>query len=90
MTTVPQQALWFFNNPFISEVTTRISLRKDLTQQSDDVLKVRRLYEILFSRQPDPTELSAIRAFLSTSADDSRFRDLIQVLLMSNEFIYVN
>lgn len=87
-TTVPQQALWFFNNPFLSEASARIERRPEFGMAIDDQLKITNLYLLLFSREPNASESSAIRNFLSDP--ETNFQDLIHVLLMSNNFIFVN
>jgi len=88
-TTVPQQALWFFNNPFIYEAVHRIAERAEL-RDGDTQEHITFLYQLLFSRNPEQSEHAAIESFLSTDNSDQRLKDLIHVLLMSNEFVHIN
>ena len=88
-TTVPQQALWFFNNPFIHSAVNRIASRPEMSEGNAQE-RATFLFLLLFSRGPEPTELSAIEAFLSNNNSDQGLKDLIHVLLMSNEFVYIN
>ncbi|MBT6722873.1 MAG: DUF1553 domain-containing protein, partial [Planctomycetaceae bacterium] len=87
-TTVPQQALWFFNNPFLMEASTRIESRPEFAATVDEALRIDNLYLLLFSRKPNVSESAAIRTFLSDP--DTTFQDLVHVLLMSNNFMFVN
>lgn len=87
-TTVPQQALWFFNNPFLKEATTRIESRPEFEPTIGEGPRIVNLYLLLFSREPNPSETAAITEFLKKPETD--FQDLIHVLLMSNHFIFVN
>ena len=88
-TTVPQQALWFFNNPFIHEAVNRISARAELMEANTEQ-RITFLYLLLFSRYPEAAEHAAIGSFLSEENSDERIQDLIHVLLMSNEFVHIN
>lgn len=88
-TTVPQQALWFFNNPFIHSSVNRIASRTEISEGNSQE-RITFLYLLLFSRLPEPTETSAIEAFLLNNDSDQGLKDLIHVLLMSNEFVHID
>ena len=63
-TTVPQQALFLMNSPFVVQQAQAVWQRSDLKGLSDDD-KVRRLYQVLFQREPEGDELKMAREFLS-------------------------
>ena len=89
-TTVPQQALWFFNNNFIQQAVTRITQRSELQNITDQTQRVAYLYRLLFSREPSMSEYTTIKSFLGTAGSETALSDLIHVLLMTNEFIFIN
>src|SRR5262249_40931143 len=63
-TTVPQQALFLMNNPFVVEQARGLLARPDLTHLPDAETRIKRLYEILYSRGPDADELKLGRQFV--------------------------
>jgi hypothetical protein len=81
-TLVPPQRLFLMNSPFVEQRAT--ALAKRLSGANED--KVKQAYRILYSRDPDATELKLGVEFLAAA-------DLVQyarVLLGSNEFLFVN
>lgn len=65
-TTVPQQALFLMNSPFVAEEARAILNRPELSGATTDMDKVKRLHEILYQRKPDADELRLAREFLAT------------------------
>ncbi len=63
-TTVPQQALFFMNSPFLVEQARMVAERAEIRDSQDDAQRVRRLYRQLFGRLPDPEEAKVALAFL--------------------------
>tara|TARA_Y100001960_G_scaffold142879_1_gene151287 strand:- start:235 stop:2976 length:2742 start_codon:yes stop_codon:yes gene_type:complete len=90
VTTVPQQGLWFFNNPFINQVIDRVNKRIVSMNLKSEEERIVFLYHICFARAPSSDELQLILEFLNDSEHSHDFRDLIHVLLMSNEFVFIN
>jgi hypothetical protein len=70
-TTVPQQALYLMNNPFPIRQARRLVERPELTSVSDAAARVRRLYRLLFQRDPDAEELRLARAFLESQSHET-------------------
>ncbi len=68
-TTVPQQALFLMNSPFVVQQATNLIQRGDVKTAGDEVARVRRLYEILFQRVPDADEVAMARRFLSSASE---------------------
>jgi hypothetical protein len=63
-TTVPQQALFFMNSPMSIEQAKAVSQEPAIQNAQDDGQRIRRLYQLLFARLPDPNELSAGMQYL--------------------------
>ena len=82
-TTVPQQALFAMNSDFIQQqaraaAASLISLEKSLA--------IRKLYQRILSRNPSTQELQLATSYLSSGG----LPQFAQVLMMSNEFLYVD
>ena len=86
-TTVPIQRLFLLNSDFIMRQAHLLSDRIRKDSGEDASANVRRAYEILFQRAPKPAELDAGTEFLR--AGGAALPQYAQVLLSSNEFIYV-
>ena len=102
-TTVPQQALFMINSPFAIQQARRLARLAQLQSSASDRERVIRLYEISYQRDPDADETDAALAFLNreqsrpASSGDEENREpleplekLAQVLLMANEFVFVD
>ncbi len=63
-TTVPQQALFLMNSPFVTQQARALMERKEIKEAKNDDERVRRLYELLYQRRPEKEELKAAREFL--------------------------
>ncbi len=63
-TTVPQQALFFLNNPFVIEQAKRLTTNTQFATLSTDDRRVRFLHEKIFQRTPDHEELRLAKKFL--------------------------
>lgn len=63
-TTVPQQALFLMNSPFVVEQARALMERDDVKQLADDATKLRRLYALLYQREPEAEEIRWAREFL--------------------------
>jgi hypothetical protein len=99
-TTVPQQALFLLNSPFVAEGARALAHRASC---DDDDVWLRRVYRIALGREPVGLELERARAFLAASSSAATFRSsdptsaplsprekLAQVLLMCNEFAFID
>jgi hypothetical protein len=65
VTTVPQQALFFLNSPFVAEQARFLAAR---TSGSPDE-RIQALYRFALGRPPQPQELEAGRRFLASTKD---------------------
>jgi hypothetical protein len=84
-TNVPLQQLFFLNSPFVQAQAELFNKRLGDFPPDE---KIRRAYSLLFSRAPSAEEVGKGTAFLS--AQGNSWRNYLQVLLSSNEFIYSN
>ncbi|MGB8168026.1 MAG: PSD1 and planctomycete cytochrome C domain-containing protein [Chthoniobacteraceae bacterium] len=65
LTTVPQQALFMLNSPFVVEQVKNLLTREDFPKDALDEEKVRFIFRTTLQRQPTPKELELARDFLS-------------------------
>lgn len=65
VTTVPQQALFFMNSPFVAEQARQTASRPEVAGQSDASHKIAALYRILFARDPEAHETEAAIQFVN-------------------------
>lgn len=94
-TTTPLQALFVLNSDFIHHQSSALAQRITEIPAEGTEAKIRRLYEILFSRLPDADELRLGTAFVSESDEsqataEERWRLYAQALLGTNEFLFVD
>ena len=85
VTVGPLQRLYYLNNPFYIRQSTALAERLAADAGSGADTRIRRAYELLFSRQPDDAELAAGREYLETDT----WARYCQVLLASSEFLTV-
>jgi hypothetical protein len=96
-TTVPQQALFMMNSPFVIEQAQAVAARPEVTSAGDPPVQVRSLYRLVLSREPDANELAIGSEFLVAAAaepaDSMKLTPLVQfaqLLLLTNEVMYVD
>jgi hypothetical protein len=94
VTTVPQQALFLMNSPFVQEQARRLAAGVEGPDASSDPAEtVRRLYRRVLGRSPDEREVAMAATFLGRPAEPGSLRpveQLAQVLLLTNEFLFVD
>ncbi len=96
-TSVPQQALFGMNNPFVVEQATALAAQPEVQAAKTGEERVRALYRRALAREPDAEELSAALHFLAEAEQPSPQRSqltgvqqLAQVLLLTNEAMFVD
>ena len=99
-TTVPQQALFLMNSPFVVEQARRLANRSDVSAQNDPNLRLQRLYRDALGRAATNQEVALGVSFVQSSSDRApdaahpntmnAWEQLAQVLLLSNEFLFVD
>jgi hypothetical protein len=89
-TTVPQQALFLMNSPFVAECAKSLLGRPDVAGESDEGRRVERLYRLLYGRRPAPEEADLARQYLGTSPAAATWERYAQALLLANEFVFID
>jgi mono/diheme cytochrome c family protein len=89
-TTVPQQALFLMNNPFVIECAKHTLARPEIASEADLAWRVQRLYRLLFGRPAAPDEVSLAQFFLAESPALESWTRYVQSLLVLNEFAFVD
>ena len=95
-TTVPQQALFLMNSPFLLDQANALANRPELPtiDRVDD--RINRLHLELFGRPAEPREVEAGRKFLEGQAKPEApkgpgpWAEYAQVLLLTNEFLFLD
>ncbi len=92
-TTVPQQALFALNAPFVAEQAKALTARTDAA--ASVLARIATLYRLALGRSPTTDEAEAARRFLDqprepTASRLTSWEQLAQVLLMSNEFHFLD
>jgi hypothetical protein len=94
ITTVPQQRLFFLNNPFVSDAAAAMAER--VKDAGDDEAQVRKAFLIAYQRDPSADELALMMQFLQRDAaarpdsEKSRLQYVCWALLSSNEFLFMD
>jgi hypothetical protein len=95
-TTVPQQALFAMNSPFVLDQVRRLVARPEVTNENDPARRVEALYRLILEHRPTAEEAElALRFVTSPAATNepsklSPWELLAQVLLSANEFMFVD
>jgi hypothetical protein len=94
-TTVPQQALFLLNSPFVLEQARHLLRRPEMTLQASSEDRVRNLYRLVYGRLPDRDEVSLAARFLAgaeaaVSTGLTPWERYAQALLLANEFVFVD
>ncbi len=87
-TTVPTQALWMLNSPFMAEQAEKISARVRERNLSTDSEALEYLYVVTIGRPPTRDEIDVSTQFLETedAGRAERWTDLAHALLASSTF----
>jgi hypothetical protein len=92
-TTVPQQALFLMNSPFVSEQAQALAARSDVASAASDAEKAAALYRLVFGRAASAAETQVAIDFVGSAAADaslSPWEQYAQLLLLTNEFTFVD
>lgn len=85
-TTTPLQQLFVLNGEFVAQRARTIAAGLPMTDVESGV---RTCYELLFQREPTADELALAKDFLS-GGNVEQWREYVQVLLGSSEFMFVD
>lgn len=97
-TTVPQQALFVMNSPFVLEQAEALAGVAELSEGEDVAARITATYRFALSREPSKEEFKLALAFIAAGEDQPARRrraptawvQLAQVLMCSNEFSFVD
>jgi hypothetical protein len=92
VTNTPIQKLFVLNSPFMIEQAKGLAARLTAEPAKDDGERIGRAYRMLFSREPSREEVRLGVEFLQEPEawEMSRWEQYAQVLLASNEALYVD
>ena len=93
VTNTPVQKLFMLNGPFVLEQAQALAARVRAEAPESEPARVRHVYRLLFSRQPNPEELSLGVAFVGGGSEPGgarRWEQYAHLLLASNEALYVD
>jgi mono/diheme cytochrome c family protein len=68
-TTVPQQALFLMNSPFVVQQAKGLLERPEVTSRTMDEQKLQKLHEITFQRLPEKDEIKLAKQFIAAQAE---------------------
>jgi cytochrome c553 len=102
-TTIPQQALFMLNSPFMADQAKALAARKELEAAKEDEERIRVAYRLAFGRAPSKSEIQAGKEYMGEELTPvsqpaaqqpakglTRWERYLQALLMTNEFIFVD
>jgi hypothetical protein len=93
-TTVPQQALFLMNSPFVIQQAKSLTERAEIKSAQNPMEKVQALYRVVLQRSPERAELQLAQKFMEaqpqTGAKLAPVEKYAQVLLLSNELMFVD
>lgn len=91
-TTVPQQALFALNDPFVLARSKQLadSAEKQFPAPVQPQKIAKFLYRKILARNPQPGELNTVVSFLTPQVTDAKIEDLAHTLLVSNEFFFID
>jgi hypothetical protein len=88
-TTVPQQALFLMNNPFLLTSARQLVSRPDVVCHKEIGPRIQRMYQLCYGRDPTGEEEALAREFLAEGRPEQWTR-YAQALLLANEFVFVD
>ena len=76
-TTIPQQALFLMNSPFVIEQAAALVTRTEIASAVEPAERIKRMYELLFGREPTADELSLGVQFVTAGTAESNWRQYV-------------
>lgn len=98
-TTVPQQALFLMNSPFVLEQAQHLAALPAVVEADDPAERVQALYRAVFARAAEPDEVELALEYIAAQApagtDEEHdamlpWQRYAQALLCTNEFMFVD
>ncbi len=94
-TTTPLQKMFVLNNPFMAAQARAIAERllRDVDGKGEaaDSKRLKLVYLLLFSREPEKDEMQLVKSYLQAGSNHlARWQQVTHVLLASNEMLYID
>ncbi|GAA4429189.1 PSD1 and planctomycete cytochrome C domain-containing protein [Bremerella cremea] len=92
-TSVPQQALYLLNSAFVQRQAAALAKDLEKNDQLDNQKKLQQLFHAVLQRGPRPDETELFLAYAEkapNNGDWTAWDNIAQVLLVSNEFMFVD
>ena len=89
-TTVAAQSLFLMNGPWTRRAAVKLLERPEVRDESDVSRKLDQIYGIVFARSPSDAERELSLQFIGEAPTEEVWTELVQALLMSNEFAFVD
>jgi hypothetical protein len=92
-TTVPQQALFLMNSPFMLEQVRALMKLPEVSAAMTDAARIQKLYRQVFGRAATEQEVALGSAFVKSGQSGqglTAWERYAQVLLLTNEFMFVD
>jgi hypothetical protein len=97
LTTVPQQALFGLNSPFMLEQAKALANSPEVAGAREDGGRIRALYRLVLQRAPDAAEiregtdyLASLRQTPAAPNEPSPLEQYAQALLVTNEVMFLD
>ena len=90
-TTVPQQALFLMNSPFVIELAGALVKRPEIESAVEPAERIQRMYALLFGRAPTNEEAALGEQFVASGDNiETNWQRYAQALIVSNEFVFID
>jgi hypothetical protein len=87
---VAPQALFFLNDPFVTESAQALAARIERGTPGASETAIKRLYALALGRPPTPGELEVGCQFLGADRGASGWQRYCQLIVCQNEFLYID
>ena len=87
---VAPQALFFLNDPFVSDLARALAARVSREEPGDVAARIRRLYALALGRPPSPAEIDLGRRLLAPDRVADPWVNYCQIIFSTNEFLYID
>ncbi|MGV3756897.1 MAG: DUF1553 domain-containing protein, partial [Verrucomicrobiota bacterium] len=93
-TTVPLQALYLMNSGFARQQAEAVLKRAEMVNAVNAEERIKTAFRLIYSRQPTKEELQLAQDYVGDAAldekDSRQWANLVQGLLIANEFVFVD
>ena len=96
VTTVPQQALFLMNSPFVMDQARKLAARSEVASKISPEERIAAMYRAIYGRVATPSDTALALKYVELAEETgsatklNRWEQLAQVLLLGNEFAFVD